>query len=144
MAGMPATSPVTTPAAAEPSLAGPLRAWARGIYPDEAGVELLIGHATFLDRADFTARFTATPASSDGTPLAVIDWPAAITALDGDLPCSGGEQRMLRLAASLASGIPVNLRDALTGIDDHGIKLVIQAVLHASGHRPPSGFHDHL
>ena len=26
------------------------RAWARGSYPDEAGVELLIGHATFLNR----------------------------------------------------------------------------------------------
>ena len=40
---------------------------------------------------------------------------------------------MLRLAASLAGGIPVNLRDALTGIDDHGIQLVINAILHASG-----------
>jgi hypothetical protein len=29
-------------------------------------------------------------------------------------------------------GIPMNLRDALTGIDDHGIGLMIQAVLHAS------------
>lgn len=40
---------------------------------------------------------------------------------------------MLRLAASLAGGIPVSLRDTLTGIDDHGIALVIQAVLRASG-----------
>ncbi len=136
MAGMPATTPVITPAAGEPPLAAPLRAWARGIYPDEAGVELLIGHSVFLHRADFTARFIDTPASSDDIPLAVIDWPAAITALDAGLPCSGGEQRMLRLAASLAGGIPVNLRDALTGIDDRGIKLVIQAILHASGHGP--------
>jgi hypothetical protein len=35
---------------------------------------------------------------------------------------------------SLAGGIPVSLRDTLTGIDDHGIGLVIQAVLRASGH----------
>ena len=42
---------------------------------------------------------------------------------------------MLRLAASLADGIPVDLRDALTGIDDHNINLVITAVLHASGKR---------
>ena len=68
--------------------------------------------------------------------MAGIDWPAAITALDtGSLPCSGGEQRMLRLAASLAGGIPVDLRDALTGLDDHNINLVITAVLHASGKR---------
>jgi hypothetical protein len=138
-AGLPATPPVITAAAEEPPLAGPLRACARGIYPDEAGVELLIGHATFLHRADFTGRFTTT---SDGTGLAAIDWTAAITALEAGLPCSGGEQRMLRLAASLAGGIPVNLRDALTGIDDRGIQLVIKAVLHASGRRPSPGFHD--
>jgi hypothetical protein len=51
---------------------------------------------------------------------------------------------MLRLAASLAGGIPVNLRDALTGIDGRGIQLVVQAVLHASGHRPSSGSRDHF
>jgi ADP-ribose pyrophosphatase YjhB (NUDIX family) len=141
-ARLPAT--INTPAATDPPLADQLRAWARGIYSDEAGVELLIGHAVFLHRADFTSRFITTPASSDGTPLAVIDWPAVIAALDGSLPCSGGENRMLRLAASLAAGIPVSLRDALTGIDGRGIQLVVQAVLHASGHRPPSGFHDHL
>jgi hypothetical protein len=72
--------------------------------------------------------------------MADIDWPAAITALDtGDLPCSGGEQRMLRLAASVASGIPVHLRDALTGLDNRNINLVITAVLHASGERPQTG-----
>lgn len=70
--------------------------------------------------------------------MADIDWPAAITALDtGDLPCSGGEQRMLRLAASMASGIPVDLRDALTGLDDRNINLVITAVLRASGNQNP-------
>jgi hypothetical protein len=139
-AGPPAT--MSTPASAEPPLADPLRAWARGIYPDEAGVELLIAHGVFLHRADFTSRFISIP--GDGAGLAAIDWRAAIAALDGSLPCSGGENRMLHLAASLAAGIPVNLRDALTGIDGRGIQLVIQAVLHASGHRPPSGFHDHL
>ena len=133
-ARLPAT--INTPAATDPPLAGQLRAWARGIYPDEAAVELLIGHATFLHRADFTGRFISTTTSSDGTALAAIDWTAAITALDVGLPCSGGEQRMLRLAASLAGGIPVNLRDALAGIDDRGIRLVVKAVQHASGQRP--------
>ena len=139
-AGLP--GPVITPTAAELPLAAQLRARARGIYPDEAGVELLIGHAVFLDRADFTSRFITIP--GDGAGLAVIDWPAAIAALDNSLPCSGGENRMLRLAASLAGGIPVNLRDALTGLDGRGIQLVISAVLHASGRRPLSGFHDHF
>ncbi|WP_300613256.1 hypothetical protein [Trebonia sp.] len=125
--------------AAEPQLAARLRAWARGIYPDEAGVELLIGHAVFLDRPDFASRFI----TIEGDGLAVIDWRAAITALDDSLPCSGSENRMLRLAASLADGTPVNLRDTITGLDDRNIQLVINAVLHASGHRTPSRFHDH-
>lgn len=141
-AGLPGT--MTTSAAGDPPLAGPLRAWARGIYPDQAAVELLISHATFLRRADFTSRFITTHASNDGTSLAAIDWTAAITALDTTLPCSGGEQRMLRLAASLGDGIPVNLRDALTGIDGHGIQLVLQAVLHAAGRRDSPEFHDHF
>jgi len=79
---------VITPADREPPLAGPRRVWARGIYPDEAAVELLISHATFLRRADFTSRFISTSASGAGTGLAAIDWTAAITALDAALPCS--------------------------------------------------------
>ena len=46
---------------------------------------------------------------------------------------------MLRLAASLAGGIPVSLRDTLTGIDHRNIELVITAVLHAWGQRPEPG-----
>ena len=66
--GDPADPPATmsTPASAEPPLAGQLRAWARGIYPDEAGVELLIGHASFLHRADFTSRFISIPGDGAG------------------------------------------------------------------------------
>jgi hypothetical protein len=116
-----------------------LRACAAGIYPAEAGIGLLIGHGTWLHRHDFTGPFVHTGISlTDGiTAMAEIDWAAAITALDaGHLPCSGGEQRMLRLASSIAAGTPVNLRDTLTGIDHGNIELVITAVLHASGRRP--------
>jgi hypothetical protein len=68
--------------------------------------------------------------------MAEIDWPAATSALDArHLPCNG-EERMLRLAASLAGGIPVSLRDTLTGIDHRNIELVITAVLHVWGQRP--------
>lgn len=71
--------------------------------------------------------------------IADVDWPAAMTALDtGDLPSSGSEARILRLAASLTGGIPVNLRDALTGLDTRNITLVSQAVLHTSGRPGPA------
>ena len=43
---------------------------------------------------------------------------------------------MLRVAASLADGPPVSLRDALTGIDERNTKPVITAVLQASGQQP--------
>jgi hypothetical protein len=122
-----------------PTLHTALRACARGLFPAEAGVELLINHGSFLRRSDFRGRFVHLGTSiTDGiTTMAEIDWPTAITALDtGDLPCSGSEHRMLRLAASLADGIPVDLRDTLTGLDDRNIELVVTAILHASGKRP--------
>ena len=40
---------------------------------------------------------------------------------------------MLCLAASLADGIPVSLRDALTGIDHQNANLLTAAILHANG-----------
>jgi len=118
-------------------LTAALRAHARGLHCREAAVELLISHACWLRRDDFLHNFLHTaPGLIDGTPTAAIDWPEAIAALDrGQLPCSGGEARMLRLTASLAAGIPVDLRDALTGLDSHNAQLVAHAVKHATGHR---------
>ena len=84
-------------------LARPLRACARGIYPDEAAIEMLIGHGTFLDRDDFTRHITTSERGRPGGEAAhaAIDWTAATTALDaGTLPCSGGERRIFRLPAS--------------------------------------------
>jgi hypothetical protein len=114
-----------------------LRACARGIYATEASVELLISHGTFLRRNDFRHRFVHHGITDGTTYMAAINWAAAVTAIDaGELPCSGGEHRILRIAASLAAGIPADLRDCLTGLDHHNIQRVIGAVLHASGRRP--------
>jgi hypothetical protein len=120
-------------------LAAALRACAAGLYPLEAGVALLAGNGTFLRRDDFTSRFITTSTTiSDGTTvMAAIDWDAAIAALHaGELPCSGGERRVLKLSSSLAGGIPVDLRDAVTGLDDGNIARLVTAILHASGKRP--------
>jgi hypothetical protein len=109
---------------------------AAGLYPLEAGVALLTGNGTFLDRDDFTSRFIQHGTSS-GTPMAAIDWDAAITALQaGELPCSGGERRILLLAASLAADTPVGLGDTVTGIDDADISRLLTAIRHAAGKRP--------
>ena len=87
-------------------LATALRHQAQGIYCCEAAAELLIAHGTWLHRTDFTTGFAVlSHGLTDGRPMATIDWAAAITALAaGHLPCSGGEQRMLRLIASIADG----------------------------------------
>ncbi|TJZ94568.1 hypothetical protein [Actinacidiphila oryziradicis] len=119
---------MTSPAA----LTSALRHHPEGSYCLAAAADLLISQR-WLHRGDFTDRFiTIGPAAFDDRTTACVDWPAAINALDaGDLACSGGEQRMLRLTAGLADGIPVDLRDALTGIDSTNVQLLVRAVLHA-------------
>jgi hypothetical protein len=110
---------------------------AAGLYHLEAACELLISTG-WLHREDF-ARFIRTGTSlTDGvTKLAQIDWQAAIDSRDtGDLPCSGGENRILRLAASIAVGIPVDLNHALSSLDESSISLIIRAARHANGQRP--------
>jgi len=112
-----------------------LRAHAAGLYPDEAGTELLIRHGGILHRDDF-ARFIHTGVSiSDGTTLmAWIDWDAALNALHhGQIPLSGGEQRILQLAASIAEGCHISLRDTLPGLDHRNLELLITAIRHAAG-----------
>ena len=117
-------------------LSAALRAAAAGICPDEAGTGLIISHGTFLHRDDFTCHIEAAASISDGTPMAWIDWDAVITALDaGRLPASGGEQRIVRIAASLAAGHLVNLRDAIPGIDQRNLDLVTAAICCAAGQR---------
>jgi hypothetical protein len=119
-------------------LAAALRAAAAGLHPDEAGTGLLISHGTFLHRGDFTRCVRTGTSISDGTTLlAWIDWDAAIAALSaGQLPASGGEQRILRLAASIAAGHPVSLRDAIPGLDHRNLRLVTTAIRHAAGQHP--------
>lgn len=136
----PAEPPAPTPAVTEPQLSGALRGWARGTYPDEAAVELLIAHAAFLHRRDFTDRFVI-PATGhdddDDQAIARIDWSSAVFALNtGDLPCSRSEERILRLAASLSGGVPVNLHDTTTALDPRNTTLLSEAILHATGHQP--------
>ena len=122
----------------EPSLAAALRASAAGFYPFEAACELLIA-TCWPPRGDFAPFITVGVSISDGiTPMAAVDWAGAISALDaGLLPCSGSERRLLRLAASLGEGVPVDLQDAVTGLDKANITHVTTAICHAAGHRRP-------
>ena len=115
-----------------------LRAHAAGLHPEEAGTELLIGHGSILPREDFAGFVHTGTSISDGTTLlAWIDWDAALSALHhGRLPLSGGEQRILTLAASIADGTLVSLRQAIPGLDNRNLKLLITAIRHATGQHP--------
>jgi hypothetical protein len=114
-----------------------MRAWAKGVLAAEAAVELLIGHRWWLHRADF-AEVAVEPGRNvfTGTVVAAVGFQAAAAALEaGALPCSSGEGQVLRIAASIAAGVPVDLREAVTGLDAGNAVLVAEAVLHAAGHR---------
>jgi len=62
-----------------------------------------------------------------------VGWRHAAAALDaGTLTGgSGSDNRVLRIAASLSElGVPVDLADAVTGLDRHNLALVLAALLH--------------
>jgi hypothetical protein len=100
----------------------------------EAAVELLIGHRWWLVRDDFLA-YLDFCRGFRGESMAAIDWQAAWAALeDGHLPCSSGERQILRVAASIAEGVPIDLRAAVGCLDAAGSVLVARAVLAAAGH----------
>ena len=94
-----------------------LRAGAAGLLAPEAAVNLLIGHRYWLTRPGFAGEYIDTfPGITDGTAMAAVCWPEAVAALDrGPLSGSGSETRTLRLAASLAAGIPVVLPAGVSG-----------------------------
>jgi hypothetical protein len=109
--------------------------WAKGLLVCEAAVELLIGHRCWLVRDDFLVHVEFCGGFHSEL-MAAIDWRAAWTALeDGHLPCSSGERQILRVVASIAEGVSIDLRDAVSCLDAVNSVLVARAVLAAGGHR---------
>ena len=53
----------------------------------------------------------------------------------GQLAGSSSENKILRLAASLANGISVDLHHNLTSLDDANLHHLITAIRHAAGRR---------
>jgi hypothetical protein len=108
---------------------------AEGMCADVAAVMLTGRHGHFLHQPAFRRIIAAGSSITTGQPLAVIRWTAAICALEnGQLPCTGSEQAILRIAASLADpGIAVNLRDNPGNLDRRNIALVTDAIKAANG-----------
>lgn len=116
----------------------PLRTGAAGVYADEAAVNLLIDHGEWLDRDEFRACFIDTqwsdPDDPTGVDVAAVRWIDAVAALNArELPCSTSEAHMLRIAASIGAGIPVDLHTCLGNLDGRNLRLVLAAIAHANG-----------
>lgn len=117
-------------------LADAIRAWAKGWLPTEAAAELLISHRSWLEREDFLQ--VAVEVGWEpfrGQEVAAVDFAAAAGAVQGMLPCSDGERQVLLVAASIAEGIPVDLREAALCMDAVNAARAARAVCHAAGRR---------
>ena len=112
-----------------------LRAWAGGLLCLAAAVELLISHEHWLWREDFDdVALGWTRHVFTGQRWVTVDFAAAVQALlAGVLPCSAGERQILLIAASIAEGIPVDLRQATENLDIDGVALVVRAIAGAAG-----------
>jgi hypothetical protein len=97
-----------------------LRDWASGLLPLEAATELLI-RAGFAGESRPWVHYDA---DSD-RPWINFD---SITEYIGGM--SGGEQRLVRIAASLGADFPIILADELSGLDRDWLSLVLAAVAH--------------
>ena len=117
--------------------AGWLAAGAAGMLAETAAVHLLAEHGTWLTQPSFTSRYIDITDDSPGAPdglAAGIRWRAAITGLARQ-PASGSEKAVLRIAASIAAGIPVSLHDSLGSLDHATLRAVLRAIACAnSGH----------
>lgn len=114
---------------------------ALGDYSDEAAILLLITSGHWLPQLQHAGLITV-DGNVEGEGLwAHINWPD----LDGALRIGrSSDHQVLRAAASIADGHPVDLGDLAAGLDRHALTLVLAAIAHAAGsHEPRNVTHDH-
>lgn len=107
-----------------------LREWAEGIEPLAAATELLI-------RAGFAQEWRPWIRSDETSFRHWVDF-EHIPELIGGM--SGGEQRLLMIAASigdLSGTVTISLQNELPGLDRDWFMLVLAAIAHAGGFHKP-------
>lgn len=107
----------------EETHADELRAWAKGMHAIEAATELLIRGGYAQDWRPWVRE----DAPRGGHWIAFENISESIGGL------SGGQQRFLRIAASLGADVPIILADEISGIDRKHLVLVLSAISHAHG-----------
>ena len=107
-----------------------------GDYAAEAAVLLLANSGYWLPRLQ-AAGLVDIPLDGDaidGGPWAAVLWGDLDGALrEGRIGGPGGQRRLLRAAASLAEGQPVDLADLTAGLDRGELTLLLAALAHAAG-----------
>jgi hypothetical protein len=106
-----------------------------GDYAAEAAVLLLAGSGHWLPELQSAGLVTiALDGDADGGPWAAVQWADLDGALRrGTIRGSGGQLRLLRAAAGLADGQPVDLADLAAGLDRAELALLLAALAHAAG-----------
>ncbi|MBN9608862.1 MAG: hypothetical protein BGO26_12305 [Actinobacteria bacterium 69-20] len=108
------------------SVPADLRAWAKGIYPTEAAVQLLL--------QAFDGRFARPGWPWIKTTASGNHYLDAARLSDDHIGVlSGGERRVLAITRSLLGEQPVDLADALAGLDRPTSRIVLDALMHATG-----------
>ena len=107
-----------------------------GDYAAEAAVLLLANSGSWLSRLQAAGLIDIAldEDAVDGGPWAAVLWGDLDQALrTGVIGGTSGELRLLRAAASLADGQPVDLADLTAGVDRAELTLLLAAVAHAAG-----------
>ena len=119
-----------------PSLPAALRACAAGIYTHEAGVEPAHRQPHLPEPRRLHTRFiTRGTTAAPQWPPSTGPQPSPRSTQAEASPAPAANRRILRLAASIAAGIPVSLSDAITGLDSRNLSHLLTAIRHASGER---------
>jgi hypothetical protein len=106
-----------------------------GDYALEAAVLLLANSGHWLPRLHAAGLIMiALDDPVDGGPWAAVQWAELDPALRaGTIAGAGGQLRLLRAAASLADGQPIDLADLTAGLDRAELTLLLAALAHAAG-----------
>ncbi|GAA4743016.1 hypothetical protein GCM10023328_25680 [Modestobacter marinus] len=113
-----------------------------GDYAAEAAVLLLAESGHWLPRlqAAGLVAIALDADATDGGPWAAVQWADLDGALrTGAIGGSGGQLRLLRAAASLAEGQPLDLSDLTAGLDRDELVLLLAALAHAAGSHEHEG-----
>ena len=112
-----------------------------GDYAVEAAVLLLADSGHWLPQLQAAGLVALDVDVDEGGPWAAVQWTDLDRAVrSGAVTGSGGQLRLLRAAASLADGQPIDLADLTAGLDRPDLTLLLAALAHAAGsHEHRSG-----